>query len=208
MVSSGCRTGRRPRRSSTSASMYYRNEGVAQDYAEAAVWYRRAAEAGHANAQFNLGYMYNAGEGVPQDYTEALAWYRRAAEAGHARAQVNLGGMYHRGEGVAQDYAEALAWYRRAAEQGDARAQSSLGGMYYKGEGVPQDYILAYMWFNLAGTNGPKNCLRFVTWWPRRCPRPRSPKPSTCPGSGGQRIGPGRSSTERAAEGLTLLHYD
>jgi len=54
--------------------------GVPQDYAEAARWYRLAAEQGFAMAQYNLGLMYNNGEGVAQDYAEAARWLRLAAE--------------------------------------------------------------------------------------------------------------------------------
>ena len=98
---------------------------------------RASAEAGEAQAQFNLGVRYTFGEGVPQDYGEAVAWYRRAAEQGHAVAQYGLGVLYGTGEGVPQDYVEAVAWYRRAAEQGEALAQYNLGVLYGTGEGVP-----------------------------------------------------------------------
>ena len=37
------------------ASMYYRGEGMEQDYREAAKWYRKAAEQGNAEAQYRLG---------------------------------------------------------------------------------------------------------------------------------------------------------
>ena len=47
-----------------------------QDDAEAVVCYRKAAEQGHAPAQFNLGDMYRDGEGVPQDDVEAYNWAR------------------------------------------------------------------------------------------------------------------------------------
>ena len=47
--------------------MYRNGEGVPQDYAQAVKWYRKAAEQGYANAQFNLGLMYTKVEGVPQD---------------------------------------------------------------------------------------------------------------------------------------------
>ena len=57
--------------------MYDQGWGVAQDYAEAiADWYRKAAEAGHAQAQFNLGTMYREGHGVAQDDAEAFRWFR------------------------------------------------------------------------------------------------------------------------------------
>ena len=98
--------------------MYRYGESVTRDDAETARWYRRAAEQGHAGAQFCLGFMYRHGKGVPQDDTEAARWYRRAAEQGDARAQVNLGDMYDAGQGVAQDDRQAFQWYRRASEQG------------------------------------------------------------------------------------------
>jgi hypothetical protein len=64
-----------------------KGEGVPQDDHQAAAWYRRAAEQGYADAQFNLGLMYAKGEGVPSDYREGVAWIRRAAEQGHTGAQ-------------------------------------------------------------------------------------------------------------------------
>ena len=72
---------------------------------------RARAEAGDAEAQYNLGVMYASGEGVPQDYAEAVRWYRLAAEQGDAGAQSFLGAMYHDCIGVPQDYAEAVRWY-------------------------------------------------------------------------------------------------
>jgi len=45
-------------------------------------WYRKAAEQGHANAQFNLGVGYANGQGVKQDHAEAVRWYRKATEQG------------------------------------------------------------------------------------------------------------------------------
>ena len=36
-------------------TVYYEGRGVARDYAEAARWYRKAAEQGHASGQLNLG---------------------------------------------------------------------------------------------------------------------------------------------------------
>ena len=43
--------------------MYANGEGVPQDYAAAAKWFRLAAEQGHALSQYNLGLMYDKGEG-------------------------------------------------------------------------------------------------------------------------------------------------
>ncbi|MGO8882047.1 MAG: tetratricopeptide repeat protein [Desulfomonilaceae bacterium] len=94
-----------------------------QDDAEALKWFRKAADQGSAEAQFNMGDMYQAGKGVTQDYVEAQKWFHKAADQGSAEAQVWIGAMYEKGKGVAQDSAEALKWYRKAADLGfeDAR---------------------------------------------------------------------------------------
>ena len=136
---------------------YYYGRGVEQDYGKALKWYRRAAEQGHADAQFSLGVMYRNGQGIAQDDSEAVKWYRLAAEQGHAKAQNNLGLMYDNGQGVPQDYGEAVKWYRRAAEQGHANAQNNLGVMYEYGQGIPQNYGEAVKWYRLAAGQGNAN---------------------------------------------------
>jgi hypothetical protein len=56
----------------------------------AAGWYRKAAEQGYADGQFNLGWCYENGRGVPRDLDEARRWYRKAAAQGHADARKRL----------------------------------------------------------------------------------------------------------------------
>ena len=63
---------------------YATGQGVAKDDAEAARWYRMAAEQGNPDAQFNLGLSYAKGQGVAKDNAEAVHWYRLAAEQGNA----------------------------------------------------------------------------------------------------------------------------
>jgi TPR repeat protein len=55
--------------------------GVPQNYAEAAKWYRLAAEQGNARGQYDLGLMYVKGQGVRQDYVQAHMWLNLAASA-------------------------------------------------------------------------------------------------------------------------------
>jgi hypothetical protein len=92
----------------------------AEDYNEAAEWFRKAAEqeTAHpvvAHAQFQLGWLYDTGQGAPENHIEAVNWYRRAAERGHPSAQQNLGIMYFVGRGVPQDYVQAHMWLNLAA---------------------------------------------------------------------------------------------
>ena len=58
---------------------------------------RKEAEAGKAQAQFDLGAMYYRGQAVEQNYAEAVKWFRKAADQGLAKAQYNLGVMYEYG---------------------------------------------------------------------------------------------------------------
>jgi TPR repeat protein len=126
---------------------------VLHDDAQAALWFRKAAEQGFAEAQLQLGHLYLDGHGVPQDYVLAALWYRKAAEQDDTAAQSSLAELYESGHGVPRDYAQALAWRLKAAERGDAWVLHSLGLFYYRGQGVPQDYAEAYFWYDLAAAS-------------------------------------------------------
>jgi len=62
--------------------LYTNGEGDWQDdYAQAALRYRKAAEQGDARAQYNLGVLYYKGHGVPQDFAKAYFWFDLATAA-------------------------------------------------------------------------------------------------------------------------------
>lgn len=138
------------------ALLYYRGQGVTQDYSEAARLLRQAADKGHAEAQASLGVMFELGKGVTQDYAQAAAWYTKAAEQGFPFAQNALGTLLSEGNGVPKGDAEAARWFRRAAEQGDASAQLNLGAAYQFGTGVPIDYSESYYWYRVASADQVK----------------------------------------------------
>jgi TPR repeat protein len=84
--------------------LYYKGEGVTRDYAEAAKWYRKAANQGDADAQTILGSMYGEGKGVPMWYSLA------AAQSEKARSLLNLlEGMMTPDE-IAEAQKRASAW--------------------------------------------------------------------------------------------------
>jgi hypothetical protein len=120
------------------------------DYAAAIAAFEKAAAAGDADAQFNLGVMYEAGQGVAQDHARALAWWLKAAEQGHDGAQYNLGLTFQDGRGVPRSLAEAAKWYAMAATANEANAQNALALLYERGDGVQRDYVQAYMLYDLA----------------------------------------------------------
>ena len=68
-------------------------EVLPRDEREAVEWYRKAAEQGYAQAQFNLGECLRDGRGIAKGEKEAVEWYRKAAVQGHSQAQYNLGVM-------------------------------------------------------------------------------------------------------------------
>lgn len=131
---------------------YDLGQGVPQDYAQAASWYRGAAEQGIAAAQYRLAVLYAKGKGVPQDYKEAVHWTQKAAQQDYAPAEYSLGFSYHVGEGSPRDYAKAVFWYRKPGEQGNPDAQYCLGMLQFGGQGAPQDYAESYFWLDIAAS--------------------------------------------------------
>ena len=88
--------------------------GVAKDFAEAARWYRLAADNAHPNAQAKLGYLLARGFGVAKDFAASARWFREAAEQGVADAQFNIGVMYATGSGIEYDAVQGLMWLNLA----------------------------------------------------------------------------------------------
>jgi TPR repeat protein len=125
-----------------------------KDFANALPLLQKAADAGDAEAMYNLGRLYQYGNGVAQDYALTYQWYQKAAAAGNADAMNNLGSLYEYGRGVAKDYRKAREWYQKAADTGDAEAMHNLGRSYEYGKGVAQDYGKAREWYQKAAAAG------------------------------------------------------
>lgn len=97
------------------------------DKQEAARWFRRAADAGVADAQYNLAMMKFRGDGVRRDSYGAIQMMRRAGENGDVRAQAALGRLYRTGfEEMGTDLSESRKWLALAAAQGDADSEAAL----------------------------------------------------------------------------------
>lgn len=92
--------------------------------AEAVVWYRRAANAGHFGAAYNLGLHYrdlgNAGE--------AALWFEQAAQEGDTEAAYALGvlALQH------DEPEQAQHWLEMAAGAGDSDARNALGALRWQ----------------------------------------------------------------------------
>ncbi|MEO8175305.1 MAG: SPOR domain-containing protein [Sphingomicrobium sp.] len=120
------------------------------DYVASVVVWRPLAEAGDADAAFNLGQAYRLGRGVKANPAEAQTWFERAARKGHIEAQTTLGLMlYEMGNRVA-----ALRWLKMAAAQGEPRALLIYGTALYNGDAVVRDPVLGYAYVSRAAAQG------------------------------------------------------
>ena len=124
--------------------------GVAKDPQAGAGWLLRAAEAGSAQAAFNVGVMYERGFVVERDSGRAVEWYRKAADGNMPAAKHNLALMLRDGKGAPRDTARAIELLQSAAHQGMAASMFSLGDMYERGDAGSKDAAAALAWFAIA----------------------------------------------------------
>lgn len=96
-------------------SRYNYGRGVPRSAREALRWLRRAAQAGHTDAQRLLAVKLFNGYDVVADHEEAFRWAQRLAESGDVPAQLMLASMYANGEGVSRNLVRSYMWYAIAA---------------------------------------------------------------------------------------------
>jgi TPR repeat protein len=120
------------------------------DFTSAVGIWRPLAEAGDADAAFNLGQAYRLGRGVPLDLAGAQGWFERGARKGHLDAQTTLGLLlFDSGNRVG-----GLRWLKSAAERGEPRALLIYGTALFNGDGVTEDRVLAYAYISRAAAQG------------------------------------------------------
>ncbi|MGI8611879.1 MAG: SPOR domain-containing protein [Sphingomicrobium sp.] len=120
------------------------------DYDSAVKIWRPLAEAGDADAAFNLGQAYRLGRGVPISLAAAQTWLERSARNGHLDAQTTLGLLLFNGG----NRVSGLRWLKTAAEQGEPRALLIYGTALFNGDGVVRDPVLAYAYVSRAAAQG------------------------------------------------------
>ena len=120
------------------------------DYVGAVAIWRPLAEAGDADACFNMGQAYRLGRGVLVDLSAAQTWLAKAAEKGHVDAQATLGLLLFQNG----SQSEGLLWLKGASEKGDARAMLVYGTALFNGDSVTQDPVLGYAYVSRAAAQG------------------------------------------------------
>jgi localization factor PodJL len=139
---------------------YTEGRGVANNFAEAAKWYKLSADKGFALAQYRLANFLEKGTGLAPDIKEAKRYYEMAAAAGNASAMHNLAVIYASGKDGAQDYAKAVEWFGKAAEHGVSDSQFNLAILYARGNGAAPDLVQSYKWFAVAAKGGDKDAAQ------------------------------------------------
>jgi TPR repeat protein len=163
------------------ADLYERGLGVAQDDAQALLWYTRSASKGNDLAQYRLGMKYKNGHGVDADELKALAWltlsfkpypwsysqppelleiplYRRANQ-GDKEAQCELAQTYESFWDDDTFKRQAESWYRESAQNGHAEAQYCMGKMYMDGGVDPWQWRYACDWLSEAARQGHHHAM-------------------------------------------------
>ena len=110
------------------------------DFASAVSAWRPLADAGDADAQYNLGQSYRLGRGVPVDPQLAESWFKRAADQGHERARNAYGlTLFQNGR-----RAEAIPFIEEAAGNNFPQSQYVYATLLFNGDMVEKDWVRAY----------------------------------------------------------------
>ena len=133
-----------------------------RDLKEAFEYYRKAAEKGHTQAQYQLGVFYRDGITVCSDTGKAAEYFAQAAENGLAEAQNDLGVLYDNGTVSPADKHKAFEFFAKAAAQGLGVAQFNLGKMYENGSGCQRNLAEALKYYNMAAAQKVNNADQAV----------------------------------------------
>jgi len=94
---------------------YIVGTGIKKDSQTARYWITKAADQGHAPAQYQLGSYYTL-PGLDQDSGRAFEWLLKSARQGNAEAQLSVAMFYFLGS--ADNRVEAYAWVELARQNG------------------------------------------------------------------------------------------
>jgi TPR repeat protein len=141
---------------------YYYGTGIQQDYAQAWIWFNKAAETENAEAIFYMGRMLDNGLGVPKSPSYAAIFYTTAADQGYVEAEnaiivsdleFEAGKVYYLNADSWLDYKKAFTWMQKAADKGNDWAYEYLGAMYQEGKGVTKSDTKAFAAYLKVATN-------------------------------------------------------
>ena len=132
-----------------------------ENYDQAIVWARKAAQSENEHAFTILGQIYMDGLGVDRDPIEGLKWYEKAADKGDADSQNLVGNLHSDNRIGVCDLAKSFKYYQMAAAQNHIYGIFNLGLCYYNGSGCEQDVPKALELINNAAAG---DCPEAKEW--------------------------------------------
>jgi len=87
---------------------------------------QRDADAGKADAQYQLGSLYDKGNKLEHDIQKAILWYTKAATQGNSDAEYRLAIIYIYGVGTAKDVVKGEDYLAKAAKANHTVAKKML----------------------------------------------------------------------------------
>ena len=124
------------------------------DPADAYAWLLRAAEAGKAEAQANVGWLRLRGIGCGRDRAEAHRWLSAAAGHDISQAALGLAEYYGTADATDQDLAQSALWAKKASKLGNASGSHRYGLALRDGTGIERDLLEAERYLAVAVEQG------------------------------------------------------
>lgn len=110
-----------------------------ENYKEAAAWFEKAADQGHAAAQRVLGRWLMQGRVIKRDREKGRLFLQMAVENGDSRAHFFLGEVFEKGQGVSPKAERAFALYEAGAQLKDKDCLLARARCLLEGIGTQQD---------------------------------------------------------------------
>ena len=142
------------------SALYLLSSFTEESEQQKTTWLRRAAELGHAEAQYQLAvnlcesfYKKNDSEVIINEEIlindEVIKWLKASADQGHLPAIKGLAYCYA-SDNKYHDYNQAIKYYMQAANLGDKESRLIVGNYYFMGKGMTRNYTEAMKWYNLV----------------------------------------------------------
>ena len=143
----------KPQRSTADQAQFKRGRSLyrSKDFEAAFRTWLPLANAGDAEAQYEIGQIYLLGKGIEKDEERGHTYVRKSAEQGYGPAQGDLASSinpfgFSKDENIQR---EAFYWGTRAAANGNTWGYHVLASAYCGGKGVDRNPVLADIWLYL-----------------------------------------------------------
>lgn len=122
--------------------------------------WKKEADKGLVEAQFQAGLCYFEGIGVLKSKKSGFHYLKLAADQGNCEAQSVVAFCYEFGFGVEKSYNQAFRYYKLSADQEFLPAQVQLMKFYGEGKGVEKCPEEAHRYFKIIADKDEPS-----TWW-------------------------------------------